>query len=332
MALNNFDSFNQTRQSEDVQDVIYNISPIDNPVCAMSRTIRATGKLHEWTEDVLRPATKNAAVDGADAGIDQSDPVAELNNFAQIFTKVARISGTLEEVDKYGRDSEMAYQLELRYGELANDEELAIIGGPNGSPQGQTRVAGSSTVGRELESFQQMMISGRNGSGTAGITAPLDIVSAAANIDQLEEELLQQHERCYDLGGNPGYLVVPPKVARFIAGFAASAGRERDYGTGRAVVNVVDLYVSPFGELDVIIDRHAQRSLQDGNTDTDNNIMAGIDFQYLATPVLRATRDFPLARTGDADNREVLRESTFAVLNTDAHFLIGGINDVVPAA
>ena len=331
MSLANFDSFDQTRQSEDVQDVIYNVSPIDNPVCAMSRTIRATGKLHEWTEDVLQAATKNAAVDGADAGADQSQPVSELNNFAQIFTKVARISGTLEEVDKYGRDSEMAYQLELRYGELANDEELAIIGAPNGSPQGQSPIAGSSTVARELASFQDQMRRGRNGSISASPT-PLDIVSAATNLAELEAEMLQQHQRTYDLGGNPGYIIVPPAGATQIAGFAAAAGRERDYGSTRTVVNVVDLYVSPFGELDVVLDRHAQRSLQDGNTDTDNNIFALLDFQYLATPVLRATRDFPVARLGDSENREVLRESTFAVLNTDAHAMISGVNDVLLAA
>ncbi len=70
MATGNFDSYDQTRQAEDVQDIIYNVSPIDNPVAAMSRTIRAPGVLHEWTEDVLQAATKNAAIDGADAGSD----------------------------------------------------------------------------------------------------------------------------------------------------------------------------------------------------------------------------------------------------------------------
>ena len=323
MSVNNFDSFNQSRQAEDVEDVIYNVSPVDNPVCAMSRTLRATGKLHEWTEDVLRPATKNAAVDGADAGNDQSQAVAELNNYAQIFTKVARISGTLEEVDKYGRDSEMAYQLELRYGEMANDEELAFIGSPNGSPNGQVAVAGSSTVAREMASFQTLMANGRNG-------GDLVAASAAADLLALEGELVDLHEACYDLGGNPDTLIVPPKGARHVAGFAAAAGRERDFGHTRTVVNVVDLYVSPYGELDVVIDRHAQRSNQDGNVAPDNNIFAGIDFQYMATPVLRSTRDYPLARSGDAENRQILRESTCAVLNTDAHFLLTGVADVIP--
>ena len=121
-------TYHQTRQAEDVQDVIYNISPIDTPVVSMSKTIRATGKLHEWSEDDLNPAGENALVEGAEAGSDTSKPIVERSNFCQIMGKVAEVTGTIEKVDKYGRNSEMAYQLELRYGELANDQEWAVVG------------------------------------------------------------------------------------------------------------------------------------------------------------------------------------------------------------
>ena len=313
-----FETYQQLRQAEDVQDVIYNISPVDNPTTAMSRTLRATGKLHEWTEDVLQPAGKNAQVEGADAGADQSQSVSELNNYTQIMTKVARITGSLEEVDKYGRDSEMAYQLELRYGELANDEELAVIGAPAGGRQ--VAVGGGVGTARELACFQEQMLAGRNGGSLVATSA----IASAAPATGLEGELLDLHEAAYDLGGNPKYLIVPPKCARYIASFINAAGRERDFGTGTVLVNVVDLYVSPYGELDVVIDRNCERTGQAGST---FNIMAGIDFQYMATPVLRATRDYPIARLGDAENRQVLRESSLGVLNTDAHFLLEGIQN-----
>ena len=316
-----FETYQQLRQAEDVQDVIYNISPVDNPTTAMSRTLRATAKFHEWTEDVLQSAAKNAQVEGADAGTDQSQSVSELNNYCQIMTKVARITGSLEEVDKYGRDSEMAYQLELRYGELANDEELAVIGAPAGGRQ--AAVGGGVGTARELACFQEQMVAGRNG----GTLVAASGVAGAGDPRDLEDEILDLHEASYDLGGNPKYLMVPPKCARYIASFINAAGRQRDFGSGTVLVNVVDLYVSPFGELDVVIDRNCERASQAGSS---TNIMAGMDFQYLATPVLRATRDYPVARLGDAENRQVLRESTYAVLNTDAHFLLQGIaNDLV---
>lgn len=314
MSTANYDTYEALRQAEDVEDIIYNVSPIDNPVASMSRTIRATGKLHEWTEDVLQPAAANRLVEGADAGVDTSLPVTEKSNYAQIMGKVARIAGTLEEVDKYGRDSEMAYQLELRYGELANDEELAIIGAPGGTRQ--TATAGTQSVARQFACFQVQMVAGRNAADNV-------ITSAATDLAELELELVEAHEGCYAHGGNPSYLIVNPRGARYISGFAGASGRQRDIRNERRIVNVVDLYVSPFGELDVVIDRHCE-------TDALGvNIMAGMDFQYSATPVLRPTRDWALAKTGDAENRQILRESTYAVLNTDAHFMLTAISDAL---
>lgn len=296
-----FDSYVQLRQAEDVQDEIYIISPVDNPVASMSRTIRATGKLHEWTEDSLIAAGKNAAVEGAPAPDDISEAVTELNNYCQIMTKRAEITGTLEEVDKYGRDSEMAYQLELRYGELANDEELAIVGAPGGTRQ--SAVAGDSSTAREFASLHNQL--------DADV-----IVDAAAgtDIDDLEANLLLAHLQTYELGGNPSYLLTNPANAQLVSAMAFSTGRQRDIRNERQLVNVIDLYSSHYGELDVVLDRN------------QDDCWLGLDFNYLATPVLRPTRDWPLAKIGDSDNRQILRESTYAVLNTKAHFMLDNVS------
>ena len=301
-----FDTYTQLRAEEDVQDEIYNISPIDNPVCSMSRSIRATGKIHEWTEDSLQAAVKNAQIEGAAAGDDQSTPVVELSNYCQIMTKVAEITGTQEDIAKYGRDSEMAYQLELRYGELANDEETAVVGNPGGTGR-QVAVAGDSSTAREMASIYAQV-----DSGNIITSAP------AADIPALEAELLEAHLAAYNAGANPGYVVTDPSSAGYFAGFALSAGRTRDFDTGRTLVHVIDLYVSTYGELSVVLDRNMTQS---------SNAMLLLDFNYLATPVLRPTRDWPIAKLGDSDKRQILRESTFAVLNTKAHAIL----DAVPA-
>jgi hypothetical protein len=297
-----FDSYTQLRQAEDVQDEIYNISPIDNPVASMSRTIRATGKLHEWTEDELPTAGKNAVVEGAAAGADTSSPVVEMSNFCQIMTEVAEVTGTLETVDKYGRDSEMAYQLELKYGKLANDEELAIVGAPGGTRQ--TAVAGDSTTPREMASIYPQV----DASHIIDATAATDTVA-------LEDFLLQAHLAAYLDGGMPNYVVTDPASAGYFASFALSAGRDRDIAD-RTLVNVIDLYVSTYGELNVVLDRNMTQT---------NNAMLLIDFEYTATPVLRPTSDWPIAKLGDSDKRQILRESTFAVLNSKAHAAVDNV-------
>ncbi len=308
-----FDTFEAVGQAEDVQDVIYNVSPVDNPVAAMSRTLRATGKLHEWQEDTLQAAQSNVAVEGADAGDDQSLKTILLSNNTQIMDKVARVSGTLEEVDKYGRDSEMAYQLELRYGELANDEELAIIGAPGNTRQTST-IGVTDSAGRTMACFQVQILSL---SGANVVDA-----DATADLAGLESDMLDAQQGSYDLGGNANYLIVTPTGGRQVASFAAASGRLRDFEEGRTIVNVIDLYVSPYGSLDVVLDRNAEAN---GNVGNDELIMAGIDFQYSATPVLRATRDYPLAKTGDADNRQIIRESTYALLNRGSAFMVENI-------
>ena len=223
------DTYTQLRQAEDVEDEIYNISPIDNPICSMSRTIRATGKIHEWTEDTLQATKKNAAVEGAAAGDDISVPVTELQNYCQIMQAVAEVTGSMEIVDKYGRDSEMAYQLELRYGELANDEESAVAGDAGGTGR-QVAVAGDSSTAREMASIYSQIDSGN-----------IVDASATTTTELLETNLLSAHLLTYADGGNPGYAVTDPATAGYFASFALSAGKNRDIRNDKTLVNVIDL-------------------------------------------------------------------------------------------
>ena len=302
-------TYHQTRQAEDVQDVIYNISPIDTPVVSMSKTIRATGKLHEWSEDDLNAPGENALVEGAPAGSDVSKPIVERKNVCQIMGKVAEVTGTLEKVDKYGRDSEMAYQLELRYGELANDQEWAVVGTQ------QTQVDGQATDGdapmfipnpppRKMTSFIPQL----------DASVVID-GSAATDADAVEALLLEAHLATYMAGGNPSYLVTDPKTAGIVSSFALAAGRQRDIRNERKLVNVIDLYVSTYGELDVVLDRNMEAGT-----------MLLVDFNYAATPVLRPTADWPIAKMGDSDKRQILWEGTYAVLNSKAHAAVTGVS------
>lgn len=292
-----FDSYQQIGLAEDVQDAIYRISPVDAPVVSMSKNIRATGKIHEWHQHELTAAGTNAHVEGADAPADSSTPVVNKFNYCQIMSKVAEIAGTLEAVDKYGRDSEMAFQLERIYGELANDEEFAVVGTQ------QAGNAGTTAAARELISFIPQL------------DATMVSASAATDAAGTEAELVTAHQACYEAGGNPGYLVCSPGTSNIISDFAKASGRWRDIRNEKTVVNVVDLYVSNFGELDVVIDRNCEE-----------DVIIGFDPEYAATAILRPTTDWELAKIGDSMRRQVLREGTYAVLNDKAHFAMTSVD------
>ena len=305
MALN---TYTQVRQAEDVQDEIYMISPADSPIASLSKTVRATGKLHEWSEDRLNSSGANRAVEGADAGSDTSQAITALNNYCQILTKVAKITNTMEVVDKYGRDSEMAYQLEMRYAELSKDIELAISGQPGGAFQ--TATAGNASTARQMAALQTQHAGGPNVA-----TLRLDATSDDT-LAKLETRLLDAHQGAHAQGGNPDTLVVTPPVSRYVASFAAASGRNRELRDTRTIVNTVDLYVSPFGELNVV----QSRELADYE-------MLGLDFNHTATAVLRPTQDFPLAFTGDSIGREIVTEMTFCLLNRDSAFRVHSISN-----
>ena len=171
-------------------------------------------------------------------------------------TKTAHITGTLEEVDKYGRDSEMAYQLELRYGELANDEEFAIVGNPCALGARQIAVAGDASTAREMASFHTQLDSDVIvDSATSG-----PLAGPITTVIELETDLLTAHLACYNAGGNPSYLLTNPTNAQYISNFAFSAGRQRDIRNERRLINVIDLYASHYGELDVVLDRNQDDS------------------------------------------------------------------------
>jgi len=121
----------------------------------------------------------------------------------------------------------MSYQLELRYGEMANDEELAIMGAPGGTRQ--SAVAGNGSTAREMACFFAQL--------GAGV---VDDAVAVTTIPALETMLLGVHLATYAAGGNPSYLVVDPLRSQHISSFAYAAGRARDLRNEKKLVNVID--------------------------------------------------------------------------------------------
>ncbi len=146
IITNTFTRFDAKGLREDLADVIFNISPEETPFVSSLRRGRAKQTLHEWQTDSLAAVdTDNAQIEGDD--ITTFPAVAasvRVGNFTQISRKLLILSGTLEEVDKAGRRSELAYQLAKRGSELKRDMEaiaLENIGGDAGSSSAARKLA-----------------------------------------------------------------------------------------------------------------------------------------------------------------------------------------------
>ena len=96
------------------------------------------------------------------------------------------------------------------------------------------KVTGDASTAREMDSATQQISTS---------------VDAGANAtDALTEaKLLELGEDCFNNGSDPSVFMIKPADAQIVAGFTSS-GRNRSFAQGRTLVNVIDLFVSPYGE------------------------------------------------------------------------------------
>ena len=110
--------------------------------------------------------------------------------------------------------------------------------------QDNAKVTGNATTAREMDSVIPQ------------ISTTVDAGSNATD-PLTEAKLLELGEDCYDNGSDPTTFMIAPKDAQIVAGFTAASGRSREINDGnKTLVNAIDLYVSPYGEYRVILNRH----------------------------------------------------------------------------
>jgi len=320
-AAGTTDTFDLVGLAEDVEDVIFNITPTETPALSMSKRIKATAVNHQWQTDALAAVAANRAVEGDDSTYATASPTTMLSNYTQISRKTVMVSGTADAVKKYGRKEEFAYQIAKRGRELKRDIELAIVGN-------QASSAGSTTLARSSAGLESMIggVSGgavgnrvfpatTNSVGTtagyaAGLwTAPVDGTLAA----MAETAFVEMLQASWEDGGDPSVIMLPAALKRRAAGFAgASAYAGVSVNQGRTVQGVVvggvDLYVSDFGTHKLMLNRYMR-----------TRTVLALDPEYLSTAWLRPIKFEERAKTGDATRGEILCEWCLVVGNPDAH-------------
>lgn len=286
MAGETYTTYDQVGLAEDVSDVITNISPTKTPFQTSIGSEKVSARLFEWQEDSLRNPADNKKVEGFVAADVARTPTVMRSNYTQIMQDTFRISGTADAVKAHGRAKETAYQLAKTGEELKRDMEFAFVGQVNAA------VAGDESTEREMSSALYMIDSGNvvttdSDAGTVGNQAgPIT-----------ETNLLACHKKIYDAGGEAEILMIKPADALIVAGFAAASGRQRDFGSSKTITNVVDLYVSPWGELKVVLNRF---------------MLSTVAFLYqpdmFKKCVLRNWSREMLAKDGDAERHMVVGE------------------------
>lgn len=297
---------------EDLSDAIHRVDVEETPIMSMIGTTTATQTVHEWQERALGNVdTSNAAAEGEITSNAAATQNVRRSNICQISKKNATVSGTVEAVNKAGRNSEMALQMADRTIELRRDMEAIMFA---------TNQAYSSSSPRTLRSFEAWIRTNTSrGSGganpadpnvTAGTTAT-DGTQRAFTETMLKDAM----KTAFSNGAKPSRLFVGPSAKGVISGFTGRAGQTIDIDR-RMVSNNVTQYDSDFGVLAVTPHPYLRSS---GRT------VLGIDPSMLKVSYLRKFKSYPLGRVGDGETREILSEYTLEVRNEKAHFVIADL-------
>lgn len=307
---NTFSTYGAKGIREDLEDMIYNISPTETPFFSAADKMTATATLHEWQTDSLAATDlNNAVIEGDDATLDAVVPTVRIGNYTQISDKTATISGTEEVVKKAGRNSEMALQISKKTKELKRDVEAIVL-------SNQARNAGSNVLARKagsvlayIQTNTDFGAAGANPTQPDGSTARTDGTLRAFTESQLKTVL----QGVWTNGGDPGVLLVGANQKQVASTFTGGATKF-DQTEDKKLTAAIDVYVSDFGQLKIVPDRFMR-----------SRDALVLDMDYWGIAWLRTTKTWPLAKTGDTEKNQILGEWTLVAKQQAAS---GGVFDL----
>ena len=290
-----------TYATNDMVDVIYDISPVETPFLSSAEHTEATAVIHSWQTDALAAAANNAAIEGDDAPQNSSTATTLLSNNTQISTKDARVSGTGRSVNTAGRADDLDYQLLKKGKEVKRDMETGLLAN-------KAKVTGNDTLARELAGIISWIVTNTSTGSGGSDAATADGTNTATNGTQrafAESQLKTVLQAAYDAGGNPDCLMVGSfnrqKFSEFNGG--STTQQKAEDSTLHATF---DVYASDFGDLKVIPNRF-QRSRDALVLEMDKWKIPFLTGRNMVT--------FDIAKTGDSDSKQILAEYTLEACN-----------------
>jgi hypothetical protein len=330
-----FTSYDAVGLKEDVSDIITNISPTKTPFQSMIGREKITQKFFQWQEDSLRAAAVNAQTEGFDAQFVTVNPTVMRSNVTQILAEASQVSGTMDVTSTYGRAKESAYQLAKSAAQVKRDLEVALVG------NNVAATVGSDGAARQMASYSQLL--------TASPSLPNQTPVWYSGTSQVlgEVAMLNAIQACYNNGAEPNTLMVTPPNALNIAIMAKAGGLTGGAGSGfgvasgqittqagsrtrfmedtrdggdKTIVNAVDVYMSPFGPLKVVINRFVNGSALATGTGKPWTLILNPSMWVLVT--LRPWFREVLAKTGDSIKQMIVGEFSLKHKNFLASALV----------
>ena len=319
VTANTNETYDVSTIREDLQDALISISPTETPFMSSIGRKTASNTYFEWPVIELAAASNaNRVAEGESApGNDAPTNALRLGNYTQISDKVVEVSHTNESVNGAGDAQKMAKQIAYKLKELKRDMETMLVGDNNAA------VAGSSGTARETASLSAFLrtnvdrgVGGASGTLSGTTEGYPNAAATDGTLRALTETMLKDViASCWDEGAEPTMVLCGSGVKQKISStFTGSATRYRDI-SDKKVVASVDLYVSDFGELQIVPSRFVR-----------SRDVFVLDPSYARVAYLQNTKQKELAETGHSKRRLIWAEYGLQVDNEKAHGVIADID------
>lgn len=261
------------------------------PFQTLIKSEKVSARTFEWLEDTLRSGSaSNTLPEGGDASVTAVSQPTVRDNRTQIISEAFKIAGTVDAVKTHGRAKETAYALAKTLKNLKLDVEAAMVGHAGGGAAGSAAVdGGAAEVNRQMKSASSMI--------TTSVDAGALSTETTDDNTLNEADVLALHQACYSNGSDPSVLMIAPKDALGVKDFATGSSKTRDFGNSKSVTSAVEVLITPFGTVRVLLNRNQLA--------TEAYL---IDPTMFKQCVLRPFSRTLLAKTGDADTHFVLGE------------------------
>jgi Family of unknown function (DUF5309) len=311
---------------EDLQDIIYDISPMDTKFISTAGRGTAQSTTHEWLVDALAAATNNAAIEGDDHSAVARSLPSRLKNYTQISREDIVVTGTSRALNNAGMREILAYHTARAGREIKRDMEYGVL---NNNPA----TAGSSVSARVSASVPNWIYSGQhykatNSSGTLlqttqTTTAPASgfaksdgttwTNSATAFTEAMLSDMLKL---AWSTGGEVDTILCDSVAFNKFSTFTGVAQRFRDVGSRQPaqIIGYADLYVSPYGTHKLVLSRYMPA-----------NSAYALQMDKWEIAYLRPFATEEIAKAGDSDKRMLLAEWTLVAKNPLANAKAHGV-------
>lgn len=298
---------------EDLAEAMASISPLETVFMSSIGTRNVDNTYFEWSEVTLAAAATNNAIEG-DSGLANSAPTNAVRkgNYTAISTKVIEVSDTANNVNGVANAQTIAKQVAYKLSELKRDMEKMALDNVAASAGASGTARTTAGLPAFLTTNVERGTGGANGttSGTGEAGYP-DAAATDGTQRAITEALLKSViASCWDEGADPSLVLCGSAQKQTISGFTGNATKYKEVDDKR-VVAAVDLYVSDFGELQIVPARHVRA----------RDVFV-LDPSYANIAYLQTAQQKPLARTGLSERRLISAEWGLEVTSQKAHGVI----------